>query len=114
MGLKTEILRDHLQIYQTLTETVFNVFFLKSFVNVSNQFQINSRLEIFVSTIFQSFRHLPYLFPLQLKQKFELSSKIKTCTGVMGFNRTTTTGHCTTGSLLMCSEVNQHLQLNSQ
>lgn len=37
MGLKTEILRDHLQIYQTLTETVLNVFFFsKSFVNVSN------------------------------------------------------------------------------
>lgn len=27
MGLKTEILRDHLQIYQTLTETVLNGFF---------------------------------------------------------------------------------------
>lgn len=35
MGLRSEILRDHLQIYQTLTETVLNVFF-KTFVNVSN------------------------------------------------------------------------------
>lgn len=26
MGLRTEILRDYLQIYQTLTETVLNIF----------------------------------------------------------------------------------------
>lgn len=39
MGLRTEILRDHLQSYQALTETILNAFLCKYFLMLITSFR---------------------------------------------------------------------------